>query len=286
MEKRIKLNIGGKHFETTQDTLTTNSGYFRAMIERWNSNKDENGEIFINRSGSIFKHVLRLMLDPEYNYPNKYISELDFYQITIYNNNNEQKIFTEYKRLLLSQYPNFDFSIFKELIEWFYEQVMIKYGDIQNNKFPNDKTIKSFNYIYYDRKIEASNFTYIDYNIKILEIQWATCTTKYINYEDDFIPKKFVDISHMLESIAPTFTKILLGLLKEKLTPHTDMYKIDRFDFHVGKYTGCANAVRPHFCTRPGDCLEQLSNIAFKLSIGFAIKHNKLVKHLHNDIFG
>jgi len=272
MEKRIRLNVGGKHFETTQDTLTSNSEYFRALLERWDNTKTDE-EIFINRSGKIFEHVLCLLLDPNYNYPKKYISELDFYQITI-KNNYEQPNFTEYKRLLLLQCPNFDFSIFKDLIEWFYEQVMIKYGDIQNNKFPNDETIKS------------SNFTDYVHGVKFLKINWVTCSLKYIKYEDTFIPEKFVNISRVLKTITSDFAKILLGLLKEKLSPLTDMYKIKQFDFKIEWYKGCANSSRSDYCSRPGGCLGHKSNYAFELSIGFATNHNKLVKHLYNGVFG
>lgn len=74
----IKLNVGGIHFETTKDTLTK-SPYFNAMFNgKWSVSEDE---IFIDKSGKIFEHVLNLLRDPNYYYPEKYLSELDFYLI-------------------------------------------------------------------------------------------------------------------------------------------------------------------------------------------------------------
>lgn len=72
----IKLNVGGKIFETTPQTLML-SEYFKVFLSRWN----HNDTIFIDRSYEIFEHVLALLRDPMYDYPVKYASELDFYQI-------------------------------------------------------------------------------------------------------------------------------------------------------------------------------------------------------------
>lgn len=85
MEKRIVLNVGGRRFETTVGTLVNGSDYFKAMIERWNITN--NGEIFIDRSGKIFEHVLCLLRDPNYDYPIIYKNELEFYQINVNNTN-------------------------------------------------------------------------------------------------------------------------------------------------------------------------------------------------------
>lgn len=76
----VVLNVGGKHFETTIQTLTSNSKYFESYFSRWN--EDSSTKIFIDRDPGIFTHVLRLMRDPSYAYPQKYLSELDFFQIT------------------------------------------------------------------------------------------------------------------------------------------------------------------------------------------------------------
>ncbi|ARF12672.1 BTB/POZ domain protein [Klosneuvirus KNV1] len=72
----VKLNVGGVHFQTTKDTLIK-SPYFSMMLNgKWSIPKDE---IFIDRSGKIFEHILNLLRDPTYSYPEKYLSELDFY---------------------------------------------------------------------------------------------------------------------------------------------------------------------------------------------------------------
>ncbi len=71
---RIKLNVGGKHFETTRETLELSS-YF----DNWEESKED--ELFIDRDGEIFTHVLRLLRYPEYPYPNEYVYELAFYQL-------------------------------------------------------------------------------------------------------------------------------------------------------------------------------------------------------------
>ena len=63
---RIKLNVGGIIFETTDDTLKR-SQYFKSYLENWNHD-----EIFIDRSPRIFKHVLDLLRDPTYDFPIKY----------------------------------------------------------------------------------------------------------------------------------------------------------------------------------------------------------------------
>jgi hypothetical protein len=73
---RIKLNVGGHLFETTEDTLMK-SDYFKAFLTNWSHDK----EIFIDRSARLFHHVLCLLRDPSYPFPTKYVGELDFYQV-------------------------------------------------------------------------------------------------------------------------------------------------------------------------------------------------------------
>jgi len=70
MEKRIVSNDGGRHFETTIGTFVNGSEYFKTLLERWNNDNDKN-EIFIDRSGKIFEHVLCLLRDFYYDYPDR-----------------------------------------------------------------------------------------------------------------------------------------------------------------------------------------------------------------------
>ncbi len=75
----IKLNVGGKLFETNLDTIQQSS-YLKCLI-KYDYEKDK--VIFIDRSYHIFKHVISLLRNPEYKYPSKYKDELDFYGIDI-----------------------------------------------------------------------------------------------------------------------------------------------------------------------------------------------------------
>ena len=75
----IKLNVGGTIFETTKLTLSPSSFFEKALSETWK--KDE--ILFVDRSPKIFEHVLCLMRDVNYEYPKKYLSELEFYGVKI-----------------------------------------------------------------------------------------------------------------------------------------------------------------------------------------------------------
>ncbi len=79
---RIKLNVGGKHFETTRETLEL-SNYFKTYINRWKNKSSD--EIFIDRDGKIFTHILCLLRNPNYSFPSKYLDELEFYQLVAKN---------------------------------------------------------------------------------------------------------------------------------------------------------------------------------------------------------
>ena len=73
----IKLNVGGKHFETTKLTIK-NSTYLTSFIARWTK---PNEIPFIDRSPKIFEHVLSYLRDPNYPFPDKYVNELEYYGI-------------------------------------------------------------------------------------------------------------------------------------------------------------------------------------------------------------
>ena len=74
----IKVNIGGEIFETTVSTLKK-INYFKYILE--DTNFDPTQALFVNRPAHIFKHVLALAIDENYNYPYKYKNELDFYDM-------------------------------------------------------------------------------------------------------------------------------------------------------------------------------------------------------------
>lgn len=75
----VKLNVGGKVFHTTTETLKR-SGFFRQRMDELVSTA---GEYFIDRSSDMFEHVLNFLRDPDYPYPAdySYILELDRYDV-------------------------------------------------------------------------------------------------------------------------------------------------------------------------------------------------------------
>lgn len=78
-DKRIKLNVGGKIFETYQRTLIQ-SRYFNSMFSKFAESKS-NDEIFIDRSSELFEHVLNYLRDSSFKIPKKCYPEFLFYGI-------------------------------------------------------------------------------------------------------------------------------------------------------------------------------------------------------------
>lgn len=76
MTDTIKVNVSGKVFEIPYKTLIC-IPYFKYMLE----DCIHDNVIFVNRSSHIFKHVLGLVIDPLYPYPDIYSFELAFYGI-------------------------------------------------------------------------------------------------------------------------------------------------------------------------------------------------------------
>lgn len=72
----IVLNISGKIFHVPKDVLCR-SPLFNNMI----NDSEIDSVVVIERSSSLFKHVYAYLLDPQYPYPAKYRSELDYYLI-------------------------------------------------------------------------------------------------------------------------------------------------------------------------------------------------------------
>ena len=79
---RVRLNVGGKIFETSIDLLCEKSEYFRAML-KGGFRETQEKEIFIDRDPAPFKHVMRLIRDPSYVVPEEYIEDLRYYMIEI-----------------------------------------------------------------------------------------------------------------------------------------------------------------------------------------------------------
>lgn len=59
---KVVLNVGGRHFETTLDTLTYESGYFKNLLsEKWSDGKDASGAYFIDADPTLFEHILNYL---------------------------------------------------------------------------------------------------------------------------------------------------------------------------------------------------------------------------------
>ena len=85
---KIKINVGGRIFETTLQTLQK-SKMLSTYYSNWN---DKNNIMFIDRSGEILEHVLSYMRDSRYKFPKKYEYELDYYDVEyeeLYDENQE-----------------------------------------------------------------------------------------------------------------------------------------------------------------------------------------------------
>ena len=82
--ERIKINVGGRIFETTKNTLSK-SNFFKAWLSRWNS--EDNTELFLDRDPDNFNEILKLLRDDNHKIKPNIEYELDFYQIAIKYNN-------------------------------------------------------------------------------------------------------------------------------------------------------------------------------------------------------
>eukprot|EP00775_Hariotina_reticulata_P006938 gene6938-7156_t len=61
--KVVKLNVGGFKFQTSLATLTAvENSYFEALFSgRWKKHLTDEGEVFLDRDGEVFKHVLHYL---------------------------------------------------------------------------------------------------------------------------------------------------------------------------------------------------------------------------------
>jgi hypothetical protein len=87
----VELNVGGRYFATSRQTLQSQDSMLFAMFSgKYNLKKDNTGRFFIDRDGKYFNHILNYLRDgttppfsPKYK-PEKYhclASEAQFYQI-------------------------------------------------------------------------------------------------------------------------------------------------------------------------------------------------------------
>lgn len=80
----LTLDVGGKIFKIKKDLLLSKSKYFESLFKDTNIEELSQTEIiYVDRSPHIFKHVLAYIRDPTYQYPEKYLSELDYLDIDL-----------------------------------------------------------------------------------------------------------------------------------------------------------------------------------------------------------
>lgn len=89
MASIVKINVGGQLFTTKSETLTKYPGFLSILVStRIGITLDENGYIFIDRNGEVFKHILEFLRSdylPNFDsldYLEQLLIEADFYQIT------------------------------------------------------------------------------------------------------------------------------------------------------------------------------------------------------------
>ncbi len=78
----IRLNVGGVVYDTTRTTLVRNP-FFAILLSddsRWTGGQID-GRYFIDRSGIAFDHVLNLLRSGNYEFPEEYVEELEFFMI-------------------------------------------------------------------------------------------------------------------------------------------------------------------------------------------------------------
>ena len=77
----VRLNVGGRIFETHKSVLGP-SAYFGALLDRrWSGGKNET--IFIDRDPDNFRHVLAFLRDVNHSFPCEIEYEFDFYGVPL-----------------------------------------------------------------------------------------------------------------------------------------------------------------------------------------------------------
>ncbi|CAF3401534.1 unnamed protein product [Rotaria socialis] len=67
LKGKVQLDVGGRYFSTTVDTLTNEKDtFFTALFSKnWQLEKDNEGRIFIDRNGDLFADILEFMRSPD-----------------------------------------------------------------------------------------------------------------------------------------------------------------------------------------------------------------------------
>ncbi|KAF1935268.1 hypothetical protein EJ02DRAFT_507148 [Clathrospora elynae] len=93
--KVLTLNVGGREFKTSLDTLCAESGFFAAQFsDRWTWAPETDGSYFLDADPNLFEHLLRFMRRPgvfplfydnatghDYDLYNQLEAEADYFQM-------------------------------------------------------------------------------------------------------------------------------------------------------------------------------------------------------------
>ncbi|KAH4105903.1 hypothetical protein HBI80_213750 [Parastagonospora nodorum] len=93
--KNITLDIGGRKFKTSIDTLRAESEYFRTQLsDRWTWPREDDGSYFLDADPELFAHLLTFMRRPgtfplfyntakgfDYDLYNKLETEAEYFQV-------------------------------------------------------------------------------------------------------------------------------------------------------------------------------------------------------------
>lgn len=79
----VVLDVGGCIFKTHKSTLMP-CAYFAAILDGPWSETQEKKPIFVDRDPEHFRHVLALLRDPQHEFPQELMYELEFYGITLF----------------------------------------------------------------------------------------------------------------------------------------------------------------------------------------------------------
>ena len=71
----VRLNVGGRIFDTTAQTLAMSS-YFEPFLQgRMDYGRDDNDRLFIDRDGKLFAYLLNFMRTAKLHLPQKIVEE-------------------------------------------------------------------------------------------------------------------------------------------------------------------------------------------------------------------
>ena len=199
----VRLNVGGEIFTTSRETLTHNrESLFPLILDgRIPCAKDGQGNYFIDRDGSHFRHILNflcneyLMLPNDFDAFNRLAAEADFYKLPLLKEHIES-VFT------IQQHQKDDsgslvLDVFQPNTRGMFiaytnaDDVRSKLGFVKFAKGDDNKTAKSDNKLYeLDGIVKIAIFKYDDPETLHVNAQSDTARAHYayFGYAGAFMP--------------------------------------------------------------------------------------------------